>query len=317
MKRILCSILIEMSVLCVGCGTSPTQEPPQTWNEPPPNSGNKPEENPPKTHEDFLGEQLGFKSWPGKHGPLKPGLRFDPRDYPQLAGYTITEDERHLEGYGDPVTCLRRLRLASGSEKIGIEIEVSQSETDVVQRILLIRMGNTNMHPAIAHPRGERAGIEIGDLNFISRHSEPSKTDSIDFVRNNIRVHISKSSACPLDVVGLAKLLDDQITSKRDFDMERFTSVLPTITLFEPARKTIAPFSETPLNLSVSDPQGLKMTFQFIALRGGVQCNDRAEPARATFLSEYRTGEAKVDVRVINEALLFNSAQTTVTVRKE
>lgn len=260
-------------------------------------------------------KMFDFKSWPGRDGDLKPGFRFVPTEYPQLAGFGVQQDRVELEQVDHSFVSKRAVDLVKDSEKVSVQIQVSQDKTEVVHLSLLLSISQTQLHPLIANPRGDLAGIQVGDLNFIDNCSDATKPRVIRFARNNILVTLGKPAGSLMDLPGLAAAIDARIKSAPDLKPKALKAMLPAIQAFDPVKKSISPFASTPITLTTADPQGLKLKVRLTADLGRIARDESVNPPTTTFSSQNETGKATIDVQVINEALLFATEQTTVMIK--
>ena len=257
-------------------------------------------------------KEVDFDSWP-RSQPLKPGLKFVPASVSSLGGYSIKKDKRLVVEIGRSKSLMRQLFLEKGAEQVRIELLVCPTETKDAHEALLRKIAGSAM-PVELLRRGDRNGIQVGDLNFV-REIDPALVSFIEFVRNNIMVHV-RTEDSTLNVVALATEIDRQIVAEANFTTETIKTRIPTIKAFAPQSSTIAQLSSTPITLNVTDPQGRKLEFEFNGHLGQLKRDDSVTPPTLRFTSDDRPGQAKITVLVINENLLFDSAETAVTVSK-
>lgn len=257
---------------------------------------------------------LGFATWPGKQGPLKPGLSLDPLTVPALAGFVITKDERKLEKAGGAQTMLRSLVLTKGTDKVWLEIQVGSIETDDAQEAMITRLSNTDAGAAEAYRRGDSQGILVGDLNFIDGTAAADST-VLHFVRNNIRILVKKLVGSPVDLVAAGTTIDTLIKAEANYTKASIKAQLPKIPTFAPVSATIAVLTSTPVTLVATDPAGLPLEIQLKATMGQITKDTSVNPPTILFQADNDPGKVTLTVTVLDARLLFATHTATVTIQ--
>jgi hypothetical protein len=257
-------------------------------------------------------KSLGFSGWPGKQGALKPGVPFDPATLAPLSGFTVDKDARRLHPR-DSRTVLRNLVLRRGREEVRVDLHVGMASTDELQEAMMRELMLTNAPLDWIYVRGDQNGIVVGDLNFVNRQYA-TNLRFIHFVRNNIRVHLSRSEESTADLRALAQLIDTKIKGEKDFTPDALGALVPKITTFAPQASTISTFSSTPVTLTASDPGGLKLEIQLKSDGGPLTRDEHVTPPAVLFRSYSWKGKATLTATVINENLLFASASASVAI---
>src|SRR6185295_15947874 len=256
---------------------------------------------------------LGFDTWPGKAGALKPGLNFVPSSVGALAGFTVSSDKHKDLKAGDSKSLMRQVDLKKDAEGVRIQIQVSQQDTDDAQSALL---GTVSARQAGVEglKRGDQNGIAVGDLNFVTGRAG-APVFMIDFVRNNIRVQVAKSSEeTTVDVVAVATAIDGQILAQPSFTKKTLKTQLPTITTLAPVSASVVPGGTTPMTLTATDPQGRPLQYVASAKKGTLQGDLTVSPPVLTFKAGDDVGTATINVLVYNSNLLFDVANTSITI---
>src|SRR6185295_7653274 len=124
---------------------------------------------------------------------------------PALAALAIRSDQyREVRGRR-PESLLRQVDLKKDDDHLRIQIEVFQQATDDAQEAL-VGVVAARAAPLELIKRGDRQGIALGDVSYITG---VVRVFSLDFARNNIRVHVGcLSTETKVDVVAVAKAID-------------------------------------------------------------------------------------------------------------
>ena len=265
-------------------------------------------------------KSLKFNSWPGRSGGFKPGFIFNTSDYPMLAGFSVNEDDRSIvEGTKKVSTgTLRELVLKKDSDTVLISLQVVQTSILDAHRALLNKLANVQALPSIAFMRGKKLGIDVGDINFVpggTTAADLPTLRAIDFLRNNIRVYVARQGETVFDVLALAKAIDDRINALPSVKRKELEALLPVISAFSPVSPTVNRNSSVDLTLTVTNPQGQKLEFQFEHNIGtGLSRDETLDPQKTTFFSDFTAGTAMLRAIVLTEGLLHTTANTAVAV---
>jgi hypothetical protein len=166
--------------------------------------------------------------------------------------------------------------------------------------------------------RGKKLGIDVGDINFVpggTTAADLPNLEDIDFLRNNIRVYVARQGETVFDVLALAKAIDDRIDALPSVKRKELEALLPVITAFSPVTPTVNRNSSVELTLTVTNPQGQKLEFQFEHNIGtGISRDETVDPPKTTFFSDFTAGTAVLRAIVLTEGLLHTTATTTVEV---
>ena len=266
--------------------------------------------------------QLGFDDWPGKEGKLKAGFLFDPTTPPQLAGFTVDDDDVLLWFSTTYTASIRNITLTNGTETVTIQIRVTQESTDETHEALFTRLTHF-VQGANVYLAGDTFGFALGDKNFINNGFIGatvvlSEVRVVGFVRNNVLVWMDKSDGSTADLVALALSMDNSIDSQADFTAAELKNMIPKITTFKPQSKEIFTNSSTLLDLDVTNPSGLDMEFQFSHDIGiNIARELLPAPPKTTFFSSDEPGTATLFVAVFSEDQLFAAAKTEVEVTRD
>lgn len=263
---------------------------------------------------DRVKQLIDFDNLPGKSGMLKPGLSFKQSDYPELAGFKPQDDFKHYAATNTERSG-RLILLTKDKEEIIVRIVPSQVSTDDAQEAMVDEFLNYEIPKEEITKRGDLAGINVGDFNFVpQRDTLPGGVSQLIFVRNNIMVVLRRRNTT-FDLTVLGRDIDDKIKAQVDHNQQQLAGKLPIISAFSPVQPSIRVFGRTAMNFQVTDPQGLALKFQFRSTRqGAVRRDEAAQPPQTMFGSIGPTGVADVSVTALNDALLFQIATTTVTV---
>ena len=262
---------------------------------------------------------VDFDNWPGKKGLLRAGFVFTQSDFTELDGFDVEEDNRVI-GLGDgkeKTEVTRSIIFEKGLDRVFVTVQVSQRSTDDAHENLLSSLTTSQLGAEVGSKRGEPLSVNVGDLNFInpnSKVSELSKILKIRFVRNNVRINLSKQGADSVDLLSIAQKIDTKLIGQPTFNKNQLKAKLPTIQQFVLQSKQIPRYSSTPITLAAVDPQGLELTFDFEVNIGGVKRDEEVDPPTTTFFSGLETGKAELEAFAINDALLFRSAKASVRV---
>jgi len=259
-------------------------------------------------------EALQFSSWPGKNGPLKPGVKVVPSALPPLSGFTVTKDTLSLTQVGTSPVLLRSAKLANGDDVVRIEIRVSQKNTDEAHEALLAEMDMTQAPISRVAIRGDQNGIPVGDLNFVNS-LEPSRLGTVRFVRNNLCVSVEGLNGPMAGLINMAKAIDALILQEPDLSRKELEAQIPVVHQFAPQVNTLAPLSSTPVMLEASDPRGRSLQYRFGGNIGQILVDKSKSPPGVTFRATTQAGLAELSVLVVDENLLFSSSPTEITVK--
>jgi hypothetical protein len=257
---------------------------------------------------------LGFSSWPGKKGGLKPGFKFVPSSYPALGGFAVAKDTKRVEKVSTENTLLRALFLTRGTEQVRIEIQVATVSTDDAQEALVTKLSMSQADLDRIYVRGDQNGLLVGDLNY-TNSVDGAKIRALHFVRNNIRIMLNRSEGSTADLISLGQAIDAQITAEANFTRTTLKTKIPTITTFAPQSAIIPVLSSTPVTLAAADPSGLPLEIQLTASLGQITKDDTVTPPAILFQSDNQTGAVTLGVTVINENLFFALHSATVTIQ--
>jgi hypothetical protein len=269
---------------------------------------------------DFEGPEksVKFSAWPGRGGGFKAGFIFRTSDYPALAGFSVEEDDRSIvEGTKKETTgTLRELVLKKDSDTVLISLEVVQTSILDAHRALLNRLASVQALPRIAFMRGKELGIDVGDINFVPGGTTPADLPTlraIDFLRNNIRVYVARQGDTVFDVLALAKAIDERIDALPSVKRKELEALLPVISAFSPVTPTVNRSASVELTLTVTNPQGQTLGFQFEHNIGtGISRDETVNPPTTTFFSDFTAGTAMLRAIVLTEGLLHATAKTAV-----
>lgn len=262
---------------------------------------------------------MEFDKWPGKTGPFKAGFIFKTTDYPLLAGFTIAQDNRGPnENLKGSTGAQRQMVLTSGPKTALITLEVTQTSLPDAHRSLLTKLRSIQALPHAAYKRGHTVHVDVGDVCFVPESTLGSNLSSlreVDFVRNNVRVYVARQGDTVLDVLALAKAIDDQIKGLPGVTRKELEAKLPSISEFEPVAKSVPRNSSIPLKLTVTNPLGQKLEFLFENNIGtGISRDETVTPPKILFLSDFTAGTAMLRATVLTEGLLHATATTAVEV---
>lgn len=257
---------------------------------------------------------LQFASWPGKHGPLKPGVKFVPANVPSLTGFAVSRDTLEVLKVADEPILMRAVTLTQGSTTVRIELRVSQKSTDAAQEALLgsVRRIQAELDSWI---RGDQNGIALGDLNFVDS-LDLTHLGSVNFVRNNICVVLQGMNGPTAHLVEMATAIDALMVQEPDFTAATLASQIPVISQFSPQANPIGLLSSTPIKLEASDPQQRTLQYIFNGNFGQIRVDRTLSPPGVTFVTTTQAGTAQIDLLVVNENLLYATARAEVTVTK-
>jgi hypothetical protein len=265
-------------------------------------------------------KSMKFSAWPGRGGGFKAGFIFKTSDYPTLAGFSVEEDDRTIvEGTKKGTTgTLRELVLKKDSDTVLISLEVVQTSILDAHRALLNKLTNVQALPRIAFMPGKKLGIDVGDINFVPGGTIPADLPTlreIDFLRNNIRVYVARQGDTVFDVLVLAKAIDERIDALPSVKRKELEALLPVISAFSPVMPTVNRNASVELTLTVTNPQGQKLEFQFEHNIGtGIGRDETVNPPKTTFFSDFTEGTAMLRAIVLTEGLLHTTANTAVEV---
>jgi hypothetical protein len=270
---------------------------------------------------------LQIHRWPGKHGPLKAGFVFDPKDYAELNGFVPTVDDRVFQvATGLLSAHIRRtvilLKNQGQPSEVGVQVEIRvlPTSTDDAHQALLDYFSAFQIDPLhIALKFASTLGLQLGDVSFVpvgSTLSNIGQLGNIEFVRNNVVVILTRVSGAPgtaPDLSAIAREMDQRIKNQQDYTAKQLPALFPVISSFVPQVATIHPMSSTPVSLTATDPRGQKLEFQLDASFGSLE--GTGAPPALTYFSNERTGTAALTCICIDEGLLFVVATANVTVQ--
>jgi len=256
---------------------------------------------------------LHFKRWPGKNGPLKPGLALRLRDTPELGGFDVRSDERRIREI--PFLSVERsLWLTRGADTVLIEIEVVVTSTDEAQEALFRKATTTSMADVDHIYRwGKEIGVDVGDMNLVPRGMREEDLGALrvlDFVRNNVRVQIRGS----IPVLDLARRIDFKIRAQPDVSPEGLLARAPVIVTFTPSACSVPILSSVPIHLVAHDPAGQSLEYEFESSTGKVERRGGHSDDPTTFFTNHESGTASLKVTCFSESLLFQTATTQIEV---
>jgi hypothetical protein len=271
---------------------------------------------------DELKVDAGFSAWPGKGGPLKRGLNFQPSDYPILSGFVIAGSELVVDFRN--LGIVRIIRLERGSEAIDLLIGVASGSTDNGQELFLRSTIAQREAPFLdSLQRGDSIGITIGDLNFVPLSATASDVMGVVyFIRNNVFCGLidgRPDAPTTVDMKALAAAIDARIQTMPDLSSSGFNSLRPVISEFSPVMSSL-PAREgasTTLNVVISNPPdpatGMPEPFTRLFFSDG---NFTIEDTGTvvTVRPSDALGTLPIELLAINASLQFSTQTTSITV---
>jgi hypothetical protein len=265
---------------------------------------------------------LEFNKWPNKGGKLRAGFPFATVDFPALRKLSQGEvsDQKTMSFDARDLTVTRNLRFkdSSGNPLLEIELQVFPNSNDRAHWALLFKLMATQRGPIdTVYDRAEVIGVTVGDVAFVPSGlgtSDKSTVGYVAFVRDNVRVLLTKMDGVDVDLADLAKKMDDRIKLQQEVTKAQLQKLAPQISTFEPKDAIIKAFSSTVLSITAIDPRNLSVESQFHPDFGAVDTDTSVTPARTMYFSNHQTGTATVTLSAISSALLVSEKTTTIKV---
>ena len=194
-------------------------------------------------------EKYQFHQLPGKQKKLIAGYHLRLSKLPLLEDFYVKSQSVHYFGelWARRIIVLRNKKTDNLSL---IRIVVAQKKCSDAHEALFqsyqLREREITLYP------GQEQRIDVGDFCFLPRIKP--YISMIDFVRNNIVVKISRRMNKELDVIKLAKRIDEILKKEPTYKNLEESKNLPIIKEFSSDKTTLSSGERTDLKINVFDP---------------------------------------------------------------
>lgn len=241
---------------------------------------------------------------------MKLGFRFNPADYPSLAGYAVANDVLDFQLTGDD-KLMRRVLLTNQDSTIRVVVVVSRVAGDAMDGMFAV-LGTMSDRAADEHfVSAVSAGIALGDKCLVGPESNRQQAfGEIAFRRQNVFVDVADFGEAPKNLLPLASAIDEAIRVLPDVTQSDFSARRPLIRRFDATSTRVRGGDKVALRLKGAPRAPLATITKTYVTDDG----DVAEGAVDAFIAGGNPGPQTLRVVVSTPELLFDVAQIEFTV---
>lgn len=232
--------------------------------------------------------------------PLIAGFRFLKRDYSLLESWIMRSD---MVQYSGEPWVHRRIVLEKKEDILWIDIFVAQERsTDVYDALF-----ESYLDYEYDYARVPAVEYELGDTCFVDEEHL-----SADFVRNNVAVKLAAAGTVDINLVELAKLMDEMLKANPTFLTLEESGKKPIIKAFS-CEEYVKRDGKAPLQIDAVDPDKEELTFTFETTSGSV--NKESKMPGYYYRAGNECGTQTITLHVINEKNVVTTSHITIMVK--